>query len=134
MAVTGGIVERYGADLDPVTVKVSAAVTAGRLVAGTAAGDRRVATAGAGSLLVQGVALQSASAAEDEIAIATEGFVLLRASGAIVNGNRLEAAANGEARTAVTVDAAGSFDPRAIVAIAYETAANGEDFLAKLTL
>ena len=129
MAVSGGIVERYGADLDAVTCKVSAAVTEGRLVEGTAAGDRRVNMAAASSLLVVGVALQTASAAEDEIGVATEGFVNLVASGAIPNGARLRSGANG-----VAVAIAADGDPRLIVAISYETAADGESFLAKLTL
>jgi len=129
VAVSGGIVERYGADLDAVTCKVAAAVTEGRLVEGVAGGNRRVQHAGNNSLLVCGVALQTASAAEDEIGVATEGFVELTASGAVANGNRLRAGANG-----VAVAVAADGDPRLIVAISYGTAADGEKFLAKLCL
>lgn len=134
MAVSGGIVERYGADLDAVTCKVAAAVTEGKLVEHVAAGSRRVQTAAVGSLLVAGVALQTASAAEDEIGVATEGFVELTASGAIANGDALEAAAAGDARTLATIDVAGSLNPRAKIGRAYQAAANGQKFLAKLTL
>lgn len=134
MAVSGGIVERYGTALDAVTCKVAAAVAEGKLVEHVAAGTRRVQTAAAGSLVVAGVALQTASAAEDEIGIATEGFVELTASGAIANGDSLEAAANGDARVLQTVDAAGSLNPRAKIGRAYQAAANGAQFLAKVTL
>lgn len=129
MAVSGGIVEAYGGELAPVSCKVAAAVTEGRLVEGVAGGDRRVQHAAASSLLVVGVAMQTASAAEDEIAVATEGFVYLTASGAIANGNRLRAGAAG-----VAVAIAADGDPRLICAIALETAADTETFLAKLTL
>lgn len=134
MAVSGGIVERYGADLDAVTCKVAAAVTEGKLVAGVAGGTRRVQTAGAGSLVCQGVALQTASAAEDEIGVASEGWFMLTASGAIENGDSLECAAAGDARVLQTVDAAGSLNPRAKIGRAYQAAANGAQFLAKVTL
>ena len=134
MAVSGGIVEAYGADFDAVTCKVAAAVTEGKMVEHVAAGTKRVQTAAAGSLVPAGVALQSASAAEDEIGIATEGFFFLTASGAIANGDSLECAASGDVRTLATVDAAGSLNPRAKIGRAYQAASNGNKFLAKVTL
>lgn len=129
MAVSGGIVERYGAALDGISCKVAAAVTAGKLVEAVTAGSRRVQHAQANSVVVVGVALQTASAAEDEITIATEGFVMLTASGAVTNGARIKAGAAG-----VAVAIAADGDPRLAVAIAYEDGIDTGTFLAKLTL
>lgn len=134
MAVSGGIVEAYGADFDAVTCKVAAAVTEGKLVEHVAAGTKRVQTAAVGSLIVAGVALQTASAVEDEIGVATEGFFYLTASGAIANGDSLEAAAAGDVRVLATVDAAGSLNPRAKIGRAYQAAANGARVLVKVAL
>ena len=132
MAVSGGIVETRG-PVSKATFTVSAAVTEGRLVASTA-GSRRVGPAGAGSLLVQGVAMQTASAAEDQVAVAYTGTFRLRANVAVSAGNKVEAAVNGEVRPLVTVDAAGSFDPRAVVGIAEEDIAAGADGAVRLLL
>ncbi len=132
MAVSGGIVERFG-PVAKKTYTTSAAVTAGRLVAATA-GSRRVGPAGAGSLVVQGVAMQTASAAEDQVSVAHTGVFRLRAAVAISAGQNVEAAANGEVRPLVTIDAAGSFNPSAIVGIAEEDIALGADGDVRLVL
>jgi len=130
MAVTGGIVERFGTGAPKVTHTVAAAVTAGRLVELTAAG-RRVQHAGAASLKVCGVALQDASAAEDKIAVATGGIWDLKAAGAITVGDLVMAGAAGTVSTVPAVDATnvatlgtGMTNTRATVGIALESIAD----------
>ncbi|MGH8984917.1 MAG: capsid cement protein [Acidimicrobiia bacterium] len=122
MAVSGGIVERYGKPAG-VTMTTSAAVTEGRLVEYT--GNQRVAHAAAGSLKVAGVAAQTCSAAEDQVTVFHEGIFDLEATGAIAVGDYLEAAANGTVRPLSVVDVAGSLSPKAIVGKALAAIANG---------
>jgi hypothetical protein len=117
VAVSGGIVEYFGPTAKK-TMTASAAITAGQLVELT--GDRRVGPAGANSVKVAGVALQSASAAEDKIAVATMGTWPLVASGAISEGDFIKAGAAG-----VAVAIAADGDPRLIVGKAYQDIANG---------
>lgn len=107
MSVSGGVVEFFRPG-DHITYTCSAAVTAGKLVEAT--GDRRVAHAAANSLKVQGVALQTASAAEDMIAVANDGVWPLTASGAIAAGDYVKAGAAG-----VVVAVAADGDPRLII-------------------
>jgi hypothetical protein len=117
VAVSGGIVEHFG-PVDAETWTTSAAVIAGRLVEAT--GNRRCGPAGVGSLVVVGVAMQDASAAEDKVAVATDGVVPCRASGAIAAGQRVIAAAAGD------VAAAGATpDARTVVGIAVEAISGG---------
>lgn len=132
-SIRGGVVEKYlPGDRYTATVAAGQAATGARLVEG-ATGDRVCRTAQAGSLVVTGVALHDAAAGE-KVTVATEGVWLLRASGAITAGGRVEAAANGEVRALQTVDAAGSKDPAACVGYALAGIANGADGPVKLTL
>ena len=125
-SVRGGVVEKLGgSDRFTCTVAAGQAATGGRMVS-AAAGDRKVQTAGAASLLCQGVAIHDAAAAEP-VTVAAEGVWMLRASGAISAGQLVECAANGEVRTLAAVDAAGSFDPRAVVGRALADIANRAD-------
>lgn len=97
MAVSGGVVEVFkGGGPDP-TYTTSAAVTGGKMVEIT--GNRRVAHAAAASAKVVGVAKETASAAEDKIAVASDGVWRLTAAGAIAAGDRVECAAAGAVRT-----------------------------------
>ena len=90
-------------------------------------------TAGAGSLAVGGVAMWDAAAGE-KVSMARGGTWMLRANGAITAGDDLEAAANGEVRVLVTVDAAGSLNPRARIGKAIANIANGADGPVELLL
>lgn len=74
---------------------LAAAVTAGRLVEMTA--NRTVQHAGAASLKVVGVALQTGTTVGDKIAVATGGIWNLTATGAIAAGDQLIAGAAGTA-------------------------------------
>jgi predicted RecA/RadA family phage recombinase len=132
--IRGGVVEKF-APGDRTTWQVTAAQAAsgGRMVAATAGQSFKCQTAGAGSLVCVGVALHDAAAGE-KVTVAHEGVWLLRAAGAIVAGNLVECAANGEVRVLATVDAAGSFDPRAVVGRAMADIANGADGPVKLGL
>lgn len=123
MAVTGGILEHYNAGDRGFLIlsgKAAAAITAGQVVTLTGLADREVTPAGAGAVTVKGVALQTASAVGDLIDVAFPGGAVfkLTAAGAVNAGDYIEAAAAGKVRVAATVDAAGSFDPRAIVGYA----------------
>lgn len=105
------------ADADRQTYTASAAVTGGTLVEHTA-GDRRCQPAGAGSLLVAGVALHDA-ALNQTVTVAGEGVWNVVAAGAITAGQRLIAAAGGQ------VAAAGAApDARTLVGMAQNDTAN----------
>ncbi len=121
MGVTGGIVEYFPGGRITCTVKAAQSVSGGDLVELTA--DREVQAAGAGSLVVLGVALHDAAAGKP-VTVATCGVWPVKAAGAITQGARLEAAAAGDARTLQTVDAAGSLDPRCKIGIALEDIAD----------
>lgn len=120
--VTGGIVEYFDADHDRDTYTASGTIAGGNLVELT--GNRTVAAAPAGSLKVIGIALHDAVSG-DKVTVAHKGIWPVVASGAIAAGDGLEAGAAGAARVLQTVDAAGSFNPRALVAIALEAISNG---------
>lgn len=127
MAKTGGVVELFKPG-DVVTMTTGAAVTAGRMVALT--GDRTVGPAGAGSLTWIGWALETSDAAGDTIGVIIGRPIIVcraAAGSVIAAGTRVECAAAGEVRQVQTVDAAGSFDPRAIVGTALAAIAAGAD-------
>lgn len=108
MAVTGGVVERYG-PARKVTMTVGATPTVeGRLV--EYSGDQTVIPAAANSLKVAGVSMQSGGATGDKVAVAHEGILELTASGAIAAGDYVKAGAAG-----VVVAVAADGDPRLIV-------------------
>lgn len=123
MAVTGGVVERFGSGAPKITMSGGAAITAGRLVEMT--GNRTVGPAGAGSFKVVGVAVQDydgTATTGAKLAVATGGVWNLRAGGAIAAGDQLIAGAAG------TVVAAGvAPDARTVVGIALEAISNGTD-------
>lgn len=126
MAVSGGVVERFGSGAPKVTMTLAAAVTAGRLVEMTA--NRTVQHAGAASLKVVGVALQTGSAVGDKLAVATGGIWDLTASGAVAAGDQVIAAANGQVSALPAAAAATIADinnARAIVGTALEAITNG---------
>lgn len=134
MAVSGGIVEKFGAGHPKVTMTVSAAVTAGALVKMT--GDRTVATCGDEETAV-GIAMQTASAANDKIAVQLFGDVYtLTASGAVAAGDQLASAAAGAVKAlaaAAGATAEDINDARAVVGVALEAAADTETFDAMVT-
>jgi len=117
MAVSGGIVEYFPEGEKP-TYTCSAAVVAGQAVEAT--GDRRIGPAGASSLKCQGVALQSGSAAEDQVGVAYDGIWPMVASGAIAEGDFVRCGAAG-----VVVAIAADGDPRLIIGRAIQDIANG---------
>lgn len=111
----GGIVE-YFAPGDHLTFTAGGTITGGQLVAVSA--NRTVVAAGAGSLLVAGVALHDAVSGE-KVTVACEGVWPLKATGAISFGDRLIGAAAG------TVAPAGAApDARTLVGWALESIAN----------
>jgi len=117
--IRGGQVEKYG-DGDSWTGTVGAGQAAtGGLLLESLPGDRLVRTAQAGSFLVCGVAMHDAAALA-KVTVASEGVWMLLASGAIVAGNRVIAAAAG------AVSAAGATpDARTLFGWALADAANG---------
>lgn len=127
MAVTGGIVERFKSGEPAITMTVGAAVTAGQLVEMTA--NRTVGPAGAGSVKVVGIALQSGSAVGDKITVATGGVFNVLAAGAITAGAALIAGAAG---TVVVSGAAP--DARTVVGVALEDISNAASGPVKLRL
>lgn len=129
MAVSGGFTESFNAGdrgFLILTCKCAAAITAGQVVALTGNADREINVAGAGSLVLKGVALQTATAVGDKIDVAFPGGVAIKvtASGAINAGDPLESAAAGKVRTQATIDVTGSFDPRAFLGWALEDIAD----------
>lgn len=120
MAVSGGIVERFGSGHPRITRTTSAAVTAGKLVEATGTTTRRIQHAGAGSVKCVGVAMQTSDAAEDKIAVATGGVWMLTASGAITAGDYVICGAAG-----VVVSSGAAPDMRTVVGQAEESIANG---------
>lgn len=127
MAVTGGVTERFGSGHPKITRTVSVAVTAARLVEST--GNRTIGPAGAGSVKVVGVAMQSADAVNDKVACATGGVWNLRAGGAIAAGDYVIAGALG-----VVVSAGAAPDMRTVVGQAEEAIGNGNDGPVRLLL
>lgn len=125
--IRGGVVEKFmPSDRTTWQVHTALAAAGARLVSAVAGQSFRCGTAAAGALTVVGVAIHDAAAGE-KVTVAHEGVWLLRANGAIVAGTLVESAANGEVRTLATVDAAGSFDPRAVIGRAMADIANGAD-------
>jgi hypothetical protein len=131
VAVSGGktVVYRPG---DIVSFRTSAAVNEGRLVA--VSGDMTVSEAAAGSPKVIGVALQTASAANDVIPVQLLGYVFrLQAASAVAAGDEVKAAANGQVQTAPATSFAATYsaadanaqvdNTRAIVGVALEAIA-----------
>ncbi|HLB03861.1 MAG TPA: hypothetical protein VJK66_02480 [Gaiellaceae bacterium] len=127
MAVSGGKTFVYEAGA-AVSFAVSAAVTEGKLV--ECSGNKTVATAAAESQKVVGVALQTASAVGDVIAVKIRGYIMkMRAEGAVAAGDELNAAADGSgdvttlpvAATAVAEDIN---DARSVIGIALEAIAD----------
>lgn len=127
MAVTGGITERFGSGHPRITYTTAAAVTAARLVEFTA--NRTIQPAGAGSVKVAGLAMQTSDAAGDKIAVATGGVWNCRASGAIAAGDYVIAGAAG-----VVVTSGATPDARTVIGQALEAIANGQDGPVRLML
>jgi hypothetical protein len=117
MSVSGGVTERFGSGSPSITMTTGAALTAGRLVEISA--SRTVIHAQANSLKVLGVAKQTSDAVGDKVAVATGGVWNLTASGAIAAGDQIRAGAAG-----VAVAIAADGDPRLVVGIALEAAAD----------
>lgn len=135
MAKVGGAVEAFPTGAPTITMTVSAAVTAGRLVEVT--GNRTVGLAGAASLKVIGVALEGSDfvGTPDKIAVKTGGAFRLRATGAIAAGDQVIAAANGTVSTLAAAGGATAADinnARAVVGVALEAIAGGQDGLVLL--
>lgn len=127
-SIRGGVIEKFDpGDTSTWTVTAGQAATGGR-VAEAVAGDRQARTGQAASVVAVGIAIHDAAAGE-KVTIAHEGTWMLRANGAVVSGNRLIVAANGE------VSAAGATpDARTLIGYAWASAANAADFPGKLTL
>jgi hypothetical protein len=120
MAVSGGVVERYGAGGLIIGCTVSEAITAGNVV--NVSGDFEVSQGDAGETLLKGIALQtSTGVATDVIDVLFPGckVIDLVASGAIPAGTAVESAASG-AVSAV----AGDCDPHLILGYAIAAAAD----------
>lgn len=127
---------RFGYPGSRVSYTASAAITGGRLVELTAA--RTVGPAGAGSTKCVGVAQWDVPASRasiegpqvgdgNELVVLDDCFVTLVASGAIAAGDKLIAAAAGQASVAGATP-----DARTVVGTAIEAATNGNTFLAKV--
>lgn len=106
MAVSGGAVELFGSGAPNVTMAVTEAVTAGRLVEVATTADRSVRLARSLSTKVMGVAKQTASAVGDQISVATGGVWMLTAEGAVTAGDLVVASADndGTIRPMPTID------------------------------
>lgn len=129
MAVTGGVVERFGSGHPRISRRTSAAVTAGKLVEATGTATRRIQHAGAASVKCVGVAMQTSDAAEDLIGVATGGVWNLTASGAITAGDYIICGAAG-----VAVSAGAAPDMRTVVGQAEESIANAQQGPVRLLL
>lgn len=86
------------------TLQASAAITGGRLVA--VSGSGTVATAGADSALLVGVAAFDVAASGDKVTIYTGGVQKLVASGAITAGAGVVSDTGGKVKSATTATAA----------------------------
>jgi len=118
MAVSGGVVERYGAGGLIIGCTVSEAITAGNVV--NVSGDFQVSQGDADEVLGTGVALQTSTGdAADVIDVLFPGckVVDLVASGAIAAGGYVKSAASG-AVAAVAADG----DPRLVIGFALAAA------------
>lgn len=129
---------RFGYPGSRVSFTCSAVVTGGRLVELT--GNRTVGPAGAGSVKVIGVAQFDVPAARatvsgvqvgdgNELVVLNNCYVILVASGAIAAGDKLIAAAAGQASAAAATP-----DARTVIGIALEAATNGNTFLARVNV
>lgn len=127
MAVSGGKIWVYDSGA-VVSFKATAAITEGKLV--EVSGDKTVATASAESQKVVGVALQTAGAANDVIAVKIRGYIMvMRAEGAVAAGDELNAAADGSGDVtalpaAVTAIGEDINDARSVIGIALEAIAD----------
>ena len=123
MAVTGGVVERFGAGAPRITYTAGVAVVAGRLVELT--GDRTIGPAAAGSFKVVGICCQDCdgvAATGNKVAVAAGGVWNVRAGAAIAAGDKLVPLANG------TVGPSGAApDARTVIGIALQAIGNGLD-------
>lgn len=129
MAVSGGIIERYKPGCPKVTFQAAAAVTEGRLVEITAAG--KIQHAAAGSRKAIGIAMQTASAVDDRVAVQLFGDVYeLTAQGAIAAGDEVFPGAAGDGRVSVLAAAGAAYvqaeanNARAVIGIALEAIAD----------
>lgn len=128
MAVSGGVVERYKPGCPKVTFQCAAPVTEGRLVEVTAAA--KIQHAATGSRKAIGIAMQTASAVDDRVAVQLFGDVYeLTAQGAVAAGDELIAGAAGDGRVstlaaAAVADVAAINNARAIIGIALEAIAD----------
>jgi hypothetical protein len=127
MAVSGGVVERFGSGHPKITRTTTAAVTAGRAVEST--GNRTIQHAGAGSVKCVGIAMQTSDAANDKIAVATGGVWNMRAGGTIAAGDYVICGAAG-----VVVSAGAAPDMRTVIGQAEEAITNGQDGPVRLLL
>lgn len=109
-----------------INLTAGAAITAGQVVELT--GDETVQAAGANSTKVIGVALKDA-AANEKVAVITEGVVEVTASGSISAGAKLASAAGGKV-AAWSASAAG--DSAKIIGVALEAATDGNAVKIKL--
>lgn len=122
MAVTGGLTVKYRPGAT-VTLKVSAAVTQGSFV--EISGSGTVAQAAAGSVKIVGVALQTAGAANDLIAVQLLGYVMLmKAKGAVTAADGVGAASDGTAAVSTITPADTYAAVRKVVGLALEDIAD----------
>lgn len=122
MAVSGGVAAKYLPG-SKVTFKAAGALTAGSFVEIT--GDNTVGMAAAASTKIVGVALQTASAANDLIAVQMSGYVFsMKAKGTVAAGDPVGAASDGTA--AVSTITVGAYtDIRKVSGIALAAIADG---------
>ncbi|RDI73306.1 hypothetical protein Gocc_2906 [Gaiella occulta] len=125
MAVSDGVNPLYTPGAK-VTMKVSAAVTAGQLV--EVSGSGTIGPAAANSRKVVGVALQTGSAANDLIAVQLLGYIFkLKAAGAITAGDEVSAGAAGTVATQAAAAGATAADinnARSVIGVALENIAD----------
>lgn len=128
-SITGGTVEKFmPADRTTWTVAAGQVFTGARLVEGTPATDRNARLGQADSLICVGLALWD-GVAGDKVTVAHTGAWMMRASGAIVCGQRVKVGALG-----VAVAVAADGDPRLIIGWALADIANLADGPVKLLL
>ena len=115
--IRGGQAEKYGeGDKITCTVKSGQSATGG-LGLDFQAGDRLVQTSGAGSVIFAGLALYDAAALAKVVCV-MEGVWFVTATGAIVSGNPLIAAASGQFSAAGATPDARTLVGKAIADIA----------------
>lgn len=128
-SVIGGTVEKFmPADRTTWTVAAGQVATGARLAEGTPATDRNARLAQAASLICVGLWLWD-GVAGDKVTVAHTGAWMMRATGAIVCGQRVQCGALG-----VAVPIAADGDPRLVIGWAMADIANAADGPVKLLL